>query len=178
MPFLVDGEPGKVTYKLPVYVYGENVPLPWYYSGWMGNYEALEIDPASEVSPHRGKFCLKIKYSDPGDWAGIVWQHPANDWGDLPGGYDLTGAKKLTFWARGEFGTEIISFGLGLLGYDKKYHDSASGELKDIELKNKWKKYTIDLKKKDLSRIKTPFSFSLVGQRQSVTFYLDDIRFE
>ncbi len=64
------------------------------------------------------------------------------------------------------------------MGSDREFYDTASGELKDIRLKQKWKKYTIDLKNKDLSRIKTPFSFTVVGQRQSVTFYLDDIRFE
>ena len=51
---------------------------------------------------------MKVKYKAPGNWTGIAWQNPANDWGDLPGGYDLTGAKKLTFWARGEFGIEIL----------------------------------------------------------------------
>jgi hypothetical protein len=48
---------------------------------------------------------------------GVAWQHPANDWGDLPGGYDL-------------------------------------------------------------SRVKTPFVWSLAGRGRPVTFYLDDVRFE
>ncbi|MFC1887933.1 glycoside hydrolase family 2 TIM barrel-domain containing protein [Candidatus Cloacimonadota bacterium] len=178
IPFIVEGEEGDVKYKLPVYVYSDEAPQPWFYSGWMGNHQEMEIDPTSKVSPYSGETCFKVKYKAAGDWTGIAWQHPANDWGYKPGGYDLTGAKKLTFWARGEFGNEIVSFGLGLLGSDKEFHDTASGEIKDIKLKQKWTKYTIDLKNKDLSRIKTPFIFSLVGQRQSVTFYLDDIRFE
>jgi hypothetical protein len=49
-------------------------------------------------------------------WGGVVWQHPANDWGDANGGFNLTGAKKLTFWARGEKGGEKVSFEFGLLG--------------------------------------------------------------
>ncbi len=100
LPFKVEGEAGNVRYKLPVHVYADDVPLPWYHSGWMGNYDALEIDPVSTVNSHSGETCLKVKYKDPGNWAGIAWQHPANDWGDLPGGYDLSGAKKMTFWAR------------------------------------------------------------------------------
>jgi len=145
LPFKIEGVPGEIRYKLPVHVYADGEPQPWYYSGWMGNYNELEIDPVSNEYPHSGETCLKIKYKDPSNWTGVAWQHPANDWGDLPGGYDLTGAKKLTFWARGEFGIEIVSFGVGILDSNKEYHDTAFAELKDVKLKNKWKKYTIDL---------------------------------
>jgi hypothetical protein len=27
----------------------------------------------------------------------VAWQHPADDWGDRRGGFDLTGAKRLVF---------------------------------------------------------------------------------
>ena len=36
----------------------------------------------------------------------------------------------------------------------------------------------IDLDDEDLSRIKTPFVWVLEGRGRTVTFYLDDIRFE
>ena len=43
--------------------------------------------------------------------------------------YDLTGAKKLTFWARGEQGGEAVDFNLGIIGDDKPHHDSAKASL-------------------------------------------------
>ena len=91
--------------KLPLDIYanaedeGEILYIP---SGWMGNYDALQYDDACADKPHSGASCIKVSYDAEGKWAGIVWQDPANDWGDEPGGYDLTGAKKLSFWARGD----------------------------------------------------------------------------
>ena len=41
----------------------------------------------------------------------------------------------------------------------------------------KWQKLSLPLKGRDLSRIKTGFGWSLAGQGQPVTFYLDDIRY-
>ena len=117
-------------------------------------------------------------YDAPGMWVGVAWQHPANDWGDQPGGYDLTGARKLTFWARGEEGGEKVDFGVGLLGSDKEYPDTAKAELKGVKLKREWKRYSIDLDDEDLTRIKTPFVWTLGGRGRPVTFYLDDIQFE
>ena len=112
-----------------------------------------------------------------GGWAGVAWQHPANDWGDQPGGYDLRGATHLEFWARGEFGIEKMDVGVGLLGADKKYPDSGKVSAKGIRLEKEWKRYRIRLKKVDLSRIKTGFVVTLGGQNATTTIYLDDIRF-
>ena len=112
----------------------------------------------------------------------IPWKssrsHPANGWGKQPGGYDLTGAKKLTFWARGKEGGERIDFGLGLIGSDKPYPDTAKAELKGVKLKKEWRRYTIDLDDEDLTRIKTAFVWTLAGRGRPLTFYLGDIRFE
>ncbi|NNF07522.1 MAG: hypothetical protein HKN21_12240, partial [Candidatus Eisenbacteria bacterium] len=125
-----------------------------------------------------GETCIEVVYSDPGYWGGVVWQHPPNDWGDLPGGYNLTGAKKLTFWARGKDGGEFVDFAVGILGSDKPYPDTAKASKKGVKLKQEWKKYTIKLDGKDLTQIKSGFIWTLGGQGRRVTFYLDDIRFE
>ena len=178
VPIKVEGEPGGARVKLPLAVYADGAPQPWVPSGWMGGTDALTLDPASTDFPHSGATCLEVLYDAPGMWVGVAWQHPANDWGDQPGGYDLTGARKLTFWARGAEGGEKLDFGVGLLGSDKKYPDTAKAELKGVKLTPGWKRYSIDLKGKDLTRIKTPFVWSLGGRGRSVTFYLDDIRFE
>jgi len=144
----------------------------------MGNTKAIKMDEACTNNPHAGKTCLRFDYTEAGDWSGIVWQDPADDWGDQAGGYNLTGARKLTFWARGEKGGETVNFKFGVLGTDKKYSDSDSGQSGDLKLTQVWTKYTIDLNGKDLSHIKTGFVWTLAGQGQPVTFYLDDIRFE
>lgn len=178
VPIMVDGPPGSVRVKMPVVVYADGEPGPWVSSGWMGGYDALALDPESTNSPHSGATCLEVVYDAPGMWAGVVWQDPANDWGDLPGGYDLTGARKLTFWARGEEGGEKIDFGVGIIGTDKPYPDTVKETKKGVKLKREWKQYSIDLKGKDLTRVKSGFSFAFAGRGRPIVFYLDDIRYE
>lgn len=164
---------------LPFVVYGDVVTDAAYIpSGYMGNAGAIKMDPQSAISPHSGKTCLQVKYSTGDSWGGCVWQSPANDWGDLPGGRDLRGAKKLTFWARGAEGGETVNFVFGLLGQDKKFPDSGSGKLEKTVLTKSWKQYSIDLSGVDLSQIKTAFAWSLAGSGSPITFYLDDIKYE
>jgi hypothetical protein len=166
--------------KLPFTVYDEKGSANNHYipSGWMGNAKATKMDDACATNPHGGKTCLKVEYTATDNWSGIVWQDPANDWGEQNGGWNLTGAKKLKFWARGEKGDEVVAFKFGILGSDKKFSDSANGEMADVKLTKDWTEYSIDLAGKDLNRIKTGFCWSLAGQTSPVVFYLDDIRFE
>lgn len=178
IPFQVEGEPSNPPLKLPVKVYADDAPQPWFPSGWMGNTDKLEMNLESEEFPRSGSTSIKIKYTAFDNWVGIAWQHPINDWGDQKGGYNLHGATKLTFWARGKTGGERVNFGVGILKEDRDFFDTAFAELENVKLSDKWKKYTIDLKGKDLSRIKTPFVWSLGSPGFPVTFYLDDIQFE
>ena len=121
---------------------------------------------------------MKCEFKAGTGWGGVVWQSPANDWGDAPGGFDLTGAKKLTFWARGDTGDEVVSFSLGLIGKDKKYPDTAKGKLADQKLTKDWTQYTIDLTGQDLTDIRTGFCWVVGAKGQPIKFYLDDIKFE
>jgi hypothetical protein len=166
--------------KLPMVVYDEaDRPNPPYVpAGWMGNSKAMKLTLDCKDNPHKGKTCIRVDYRANDNWGGVVWQHPANDWGDRPGGWDVSGAVALKFRARGENGDEVVSFNFGLLGREKRYHDTASGKLDKIKLTKEWKEYTIELRDRDLTRIKTGFGFSLAGQGKPITFYLDDIRFE
>ena len=120
---------------------------------------------------------MKIEYRAADNFGGVVWQDPPNDWGDKAGGHDLSGAKKLSFWARGEKGGEKVECKFGILGADKKFADSSTGST-TVELTNEWKQYTIDLNGKDLSRIKTGFCWVVAGQGAPITFYLDDVQYE
>ena len=181
LPIKVAGAVGLVkplVAKLPLIVYSDSTTAqPYAASGWMGNTKALAVDPDCSDHPHSGKRCIKITYRDPDNWAGVVWQHPADDWGDKPGGYDVSGAETLSFWARGTDGGEKVKFGFGVLGLEKKYHDSSKGEI-EVTLAKEWKEYSIDLNEKDLGRIKTGFFWSLGGQGKPLTFYLDDIQYK
>lgn len=183
LPFLVKGTPKKpdgMLAKLPLVVYAEQDPAAnaYFPTGWMGNTKAIKVNDGWPVNPHSGKTSMRCSYETGGDWGGVVWQHPNNDWGERPGGWNLTGARTLTFWARGEKGGEIVSFEYGLLGGNKPFGDTGRDKLDKIQLSKDWTRYEMDLKGKNLTRIKTGFSWVVVGSGEPVTFFLDDIRFE
>jgi hypothetical protein len=46
-------------------------------------------------------------------WAGVAWQHPANNWGTMPGYAIPAGATKVSFWAKGSKGGEVVTFFAG-----------------------------------------------------------------
>ena len=145
-------------------------------SGVMGSAEAVKVDASCKEQPKFGETCMKCRYGDAANWAGLVWQYPANDWGDQPEAVNVSGARKLSFWARGKSGGEKIKFGYGLLGQDKKFSDSSKGEI-SVELTPEWVEYTVECQGK-MSHIKTGFYWSLAGQEEPVEFFLDRIRFE
>ncbi|MDD5756833.1 MAG: hypothetical protein PHR23_06100 [bacterium] len=152
-------------------------------SGWMGDYTDLKLDYGYTKKPHAGKSCIRIEYnvreSQRAGWAGMFWQNPSGNWGEKKGGYNLTGATKLTFWARGAKGNEKIKkFKVG--GISGTYPDSCSVDFGPVVLRKKWRKYTINLKNRDLSYINGGFcSVAVAGDNPSgIVFYLDDIKFE
>ena len=49
------------------------------------------MDAASTDHPHSGATCLKVDFTATQTWGGVVWQSPANAWGDKPGGFNKTG---------------------------------------------------------------------------------------
>ena len=182
VPVFVDGPKRKSrpapTVKLPLIIAGEaHQKFPFEPSDWMGNRENIVMDDRWATGSHSGSTCLKIQYTKPDGWGGVVWQNPPGDWGDRAGGYDLSGAKKLSFWARGERGGEKVKFGVGLIGDDKPYRDSMKIDA-EFPLTQDWKQYEFKLAGRDLSRIKSGFFWTLAAQGENVVFYLDDIQFE
>ena len=152
-------------------------------SGYMGDYSDAKIDNASFENPHSGTTCIKVTYSNAASqgarWAGMYWQSPANNWGDKKGGFDLTGATKLTLWARGAKGGERIEeFKIG--GITGLYPDSDIAGIGPVLLTEDWQKYEIDLSGKDLSYISGGFCWgtNLDVNPDGATFYLDDIKYE
>ncbi len=167
----------KITFPFSLYSDCSGIQ-PFCPSGWMGNINAIDVDDCWEKNPHSGDTCIKCSYTDRGKWAGVAWQDPPNNWGDLPGGFDLTGAKRLSFWARGETGREAVEFKIGLLGVSKMFPDTARATSGKIPLSSQWRQYTIELGGKDLQRIISGFVWVVEGGTAPVTFYLDDIEYE
>lgn len=175
IPLLVKGN---VRTRLPVSVYEDSFEaMPWAPSGWIGSINSLTLDGSNTEDPHEGTASIRMRYEGEFGWVGVAWQNPPNNWGEENGGFDLTGASELEFWARGEYGGEKISASVGLIGSEAAYPDSGKTKAKDIVLKREWSRYSVPLKRTDLSSIKTGFVVTLTGRRTPVTVYLDSIRF-
>ncbi len=171
----------KPPVELPFVVYAEQGPGNHYVpSGRMGDVSDIRMIYACKDNPHDGETCIKVRYSadmlQGAGWAGIFWQKPANNWATVPNaGYNLTGANKLTFWARSEKGGEIVEFKMG--GIIGEYGDSDSASAGPVQLNTDWTEYAIDLTGLDLSYIIGGFCFSISAMESSEgsIFYLDDI---
>jgi hypothetical protein len=168
--------------RFPFYVYKDRISKENHFvpSGWMGDWGDLKINENYKDNPKSGSSCIKIEYSavrsQGQGWAGIYWQNPANNWGNVKGGYDLRGATRITFYARGEKGGELCEFKIG--GIRGEYSDSATTG--PIVLTQNWKKYTIDLKDLDLSYISGGFCWVITANDNpnGAVIYLDEIVYE
>jgi len=177
-------EKAETSFKVfTVYNDGKSPENHYIPSGYMGDYSDVVVDQSSFDNPYSGTTCIKTVYSNAASqgarWAGVYWQNPANNWGDKQGGYSLTGATKVVFWARGENGEERIEeFKLG--GITGVYPDSDIAGIGPVLLTKEWKEYEIDLRGKDLSYISGGFCWAtnLDVNPNGATFYLDDIRYE
>lgn len=159
-------------------------------SGWMG--DVVKPDGKGQISVKKeivqldGKdvSATRIDYQQGSSsgWAGIYWQYPENNWGDKPG-LKLTGAKKISFYAKGERGGEIVKFKSGGINdAAKPHHDTFERTLEDgeIVLSNNWKKYEIDLSGSDLSNVIGGFAWASAGgfNKGRMVIYLANIRVE
>jgi hypothetical protein len=152
-------------------------------SGWMGDYGDIKMNDQAADNPQSGstavEFVFSAKKSQGAGWAGVYWQNPPNNWGTKKGGFDLTGMTKLTFWARGAKGGEVIQkFVVG--GIKGTYPDSAAIEIGPIELTDQWKQYTINLAGRDLSYVSGGFGWVTTADLNpnGATFYVDNIKYE
>ena len=163
--------------ELPFYVYKDNKNLPYAASGYMGDYKYLNVDVSHRDDVHSGKTAIKMAYNSKGGWFGLAFQDPANDWGEILGGYDISGAKTFSFWAKASKWNVKARIGFGLIEKDKPFPDTAK-KLVEIELQRQWTKHTITLKKEDLSCIRSGFVIFGGGNGSEFEIYLDDIVFE
>lgn len=171
--------------RIPFYIYADRSSLANHFipSGWMGDYGDLKYDGNWKTDPYLGDTCIKITYSAQATqgarWAGIFWQNPADNWGTQDAGFDLSAARKLTFWARGEKGGERIEeFKVG--GIMGEFSDSDTSSIGPVILNKEWTQYSIDLKGKDMSYIIGGFAWAtnIDVNPEGAIFYLDEIKFE
>ena len=169
--------------KMPFYVFNNAIFPPvknFAMSGYMGDISDIKVTGSYSNLHQVGFPALKISYSGSGGmgWAGATWQNPANNWGEFDGGYNLSAAKKISFWVRGEKGGEIVEFKLG--GTASNYPDSDNLSTGDLTLSDKWQQYELDLTSSELFYISAGFGF--VCKRDlnpnGCTFYLDDIKYD
>jgi len=151
-------------------------------SGFMPDGRCVAINDTWLDNCGGSRSCIQAKFNrdctaTSTGWAGIYWLEPANNWGEFKGGFNLTGAKKLVFSARGEKGGEVVTFKMGGVGMGHPYPDSDTASTEPIVLTKDWKEYSIDLTGKDLSHIIGGFAWvgTAKENQSNITFYLRNI---
>jgi len=167
------------------YVYADHNSRgnPFQPIGYMGDHRDVRIDDQNREDPADGLTCTKVSYgpyqSDGQGWAGVYWLDPKTNWGYKPGGYNLSGMRRLTFWARGAKGGEQIAvFKVG--GVAGPHADTGMAAIGPVWLTKQWRQYTIDLQDINLSKVSGGFAWSTsqFDNIGPIAFYLDDIRYE
>lgn len=172
------------------YIYDDwpSKPGTFYPSGWMGDTKNITIFECDPSNPYIGDMAARISFDLTGNqgWCGIYWL--ANDSWAGPG-IDIykklnvadTSRIKLTFWARGRQGVEIVQFKVGGVGRGKdsmKYAVNTDW----IRLRTDWTQYCIKLSNKDLSNLVGGFCCVTNKDknpgRREIQIFLDKIRFE
>jgi flagellar motor protein MotB len=152
-------------------------------SGYMGDAKDILLKQTRDVKETYENIgtSLEIIYTPRGSegWAGLYWLEPANNWGNIQGGFNLKGATKLTFWAKGLTGTEILSE-VKIGGIAGKYPDSDTISVKNIGLSKEWQMFEVDLRGRKLSHIIGGFCviFDKHNNSDGATIFIDDIVYE
>jgi hypothetical protein len=109
-----------------------------------------------------------------------MWQYPPSNWGKSDYwqglGHDLSGFKRLSFWARAD---QECSMEFHFGGVDEKYGDSArTGTRRVCRITPHWTEFSLPLEG-DVSHIVTGFGWTSSWDTtpKGTVFYLDDIRF-
>jgi len=160
-------------------------------SGYMGCQNIINMNTTDATDPHSGQSCISIainSWNECGSvtWAGIYWQNKELNWGNKQGDdFSDKDFTKVTFWAKGQNGNEVVKFGSGGINdknmkFIDSYDERNTTEGKNVILSKQWKQYVINLKNADLSSVIGGFFFSVAesSNKDGLIFYLDDIFFE
>ncbi len=163
-PFITEVEASEISKEVAE---SQKKQLPFaldtkfYPSGLMGDGEYREQYVSYKRRPgsinNKSTTVIQLSYrKGPKGWAGIYWQFPDGNWGKQPG-RNLIGARKITFFAKGERGGETVEFKSG--GIRGQHKDSYEVSLGKIVLNQQWSQYSIDLSKSDLSSVIGAFAW-------------------
>ena len=164
--------------KLPFYVYKDNSNLPYVLAAYMGDYKTIDVNLNNIEAVKSGKNAIKISFKGKNEWYGLGFVDPANDWGDILGGYNISGAKTFSFWAKASYDNLKVKAGFGLIEKGDKPFPDSSKKIEELSLTTQWKKYSIKLKKLDLNCIRSGFVIFVSGEGMSHTIFIDEIVFE
>ena len=164
--------------KLPFYVYKDNSNLPYVLAAYMGDYKTIDVNLNNTGTVKAGKNAIKISFKGKNEWYGLGFVDPANDWGDILGGYNISGAKTFSFWAKASYDNLKVKAGFGLIEKGDKPFPDSSKKIEELSLTTQWKKYSIKLKKLDLNCIRSGFVIFVSGEGMSHTIFIDEIVFE
>lgn len=161
------------VYKAPFELSEYSEPTVW------GESRQVELDLAYSTAKRPGdedNKCIRVSY-DPGEkrWAGIFWR-PRKEVGVRPE-VSINGAKKISFWVRGETGDEWVEF---------KTAGEPSKELLLLapprKLSTDWEKMELNLEDGKIKGVTGLFGVKWRCLAESnpdgLTFYLDEIRYE
>jgi hypothetical protein len=127
--------------------------------------------------------CYHVTYT-PGTmgWAGVYWQYPENNWGANPGKNVAAGATKVTFYAAGTSGSEVLDFIAGGEGDTSLPYRDSFKAMKTVALTTTLTSYQIDISGRAYDDgVLGAFAWAVaapVGSRSPIEFYLDTIRWE
>jgi hypothetical protein len=119
----------------------------------------------------------------------VVWQYPADNWGASPGYRIPSGATKVSFYARGVTGHEVVAFGVGSPPVSVPVsgipcYDTVNVAFPKQTLSTAWTHIVIPLNGQTYPYgVLDAFSWLAVAKDQptsvtSVTFYIDAIEWE
>lgn len=188
--------PASLTIRIPTGLITASVRLDALAipAGWMSGGNASEqfISLSTAAGHLPGSKSSLITYIAGGVWGGWFWWPQSCGKSGTPDAWEkakndtcginvleagsLGAVNRLTFWARGEKGGEIIEFKIGAVDISPKPGRS-SGK---VSLASAWKQYEIDLNGMDLTNAVALFAWIAadVDNPQGAVFYLDDIQFE
>lgn len=128
--------------------------------------------------------CVNVTYKPGGrNFAGIIWQHPHNNWGDYRGHFIAPGATRITFFARGLHGNASLTVSAGQKDAAAAHSDSFKVEEKQVALGHDWAAFELPFfgaKYDGASGVIGAFNVSLPAAEDGSpsVIELDDIRWE
>ena len=172
---------------------GEDSAFCAYAAGWQGDYDGLAVD--TDVSADGGCAdgeCLRFSYDPTGGdvrWTGVRMQWPADNWGHVPGGLDLTGATALVFRAKATRGRPRKCFAVGGIVSGRfpsslpiRYwgdHDACEDAPRFDGPEGAFEDFRIELGDAELSRVISPFGVTFLADdcaAEPCAILVDDIR--